>query len=220
MSNLRHEPPSPTSLSSSIDTILQITRHTSPSVDNSDFISDTSSVSSVTTTNTITSSPSTIHLRRKNATSDRICSSATRPLLNAYQQRDLNHIDYKFSSPVLKTNTDALSSPISFLRSSTSFSPTSFTCPKGHEESSSSPPSPIGSSLNQYTGFTSQTSTIDSSRDDISHPTTTTRSMMTMSISPNRHHNQTNSSNPINASISSITNDNYRLKSPRDQIES
>ncbi len=222
MSNLRCEPSPTSSSSSSIDTILQITTRASPSFDNSDFISDTSSVSSVTTTNTITSLPSTIQSRRKNSLRDRIYSSATRPLLNEYRQKDLSHIDYKLSSPVSKTNIDALSSPISSLRSSTSFSPTSFTCPKGHEESSSSSSSssPIGSSLNQYTGFTSQTSIIDSSRDDIGHPTTTIRSMMTMSISPNRHHNQTYSTNPINTSISSMTNNNDGLNQQQDQTES
>jgi hypothetical protein len=186
---------------------LQITTPILPSFDNSDFIDDTSTVSSVTTTtNTIISVPS----RRKSSSCDRIYSSKTRPLLSEYHQKDLNHIDYKFLSPVLNTSTVPLSSsPISPLPSTTSSSSPSalFTCPKGHEESS---PSPIGSSLNQYASFTSQTSTTDSSPDDNSHPTTT-RSIMTMSILPKRHHNQTHST---------ITNNNDGLKNQRDQIES
>ncbi len=172
------------------------------SVDNDDFIPDTANASLVTTrTNTISSLPS----RRINPTYDRIYSpTSTRPLLNAYQQKDSN---YKFLSPVLNTNTASLSSPIS---SSTSSS-ASFTCLKGHEESSSSPSSPIESSLNQYTEFTSQTPSIDSSPDDSCHLTTTaTRSIMTMSISPNRHHNQT---------YSSMTNNTNGLKEQQDQTE-
>jgi hypothetical protein len=44
--------------------------------------------------------------------------------------------------------------------------------------------------------------------------------MMTMSISPNRHHNQTYSTNPINTSISSMTNNNDGLNQQQDQTES
>lgn len=72
--------------------------------------------------------------------------------------------------------------------------------------------SPIGSSLNQYVESTSQTPSIDLSPDDSCHPTTTTtRSIMTMSISPNRHHNQT---------YSSMTNNINELKEQQDQKES
>jgi len=154
--------------------------------------------------NTNTSLPS----QRLNSTTNRIYLSPTRPLLSAYQQKDS---DYKFLSPVLNTNTVSLSSPIS--SSTSSLSPSaSFTCLKGHEESSSSSPtSPIGSSLNQYTEFTLQTPSIDSSPDDSCHPTITSRSIMTMSISPNRHHNQTHSS---------MTNNTNGLKEQQDQTES
>jgi hypothetical protein len=200
----------PTSSSSSVDAILQIPTHTSSSFDTNDFISDTSTTSSVTaTTNTIRSLTSTTPSRYKHSSCDRMHSLKTRPLLSEYQQKDLNHIDYKILSPVLNTNIVPLSSPISSLPSSS----TSFTCPKGHEESSTSP---IGSSLNQYTEFTSQTPSIDSIRDDCSHSTTTARSIMTMSISPNRHHNQTHSLNSINT----MTNNNDGLKQQRDQKES
>ncbi len=97
-------------------------------------------------------------------------------------------------SPILNKNT-------------VSFSPFSFTCQKGHEESS--PSSPRGSSLNQYPELTLQTSSIDSSRDDSCHPTAgTTRSIMTMSISPNRQ------------TYSSMTNNIDGLKQQQDQTES
>lgn len=164
--------------------------------------------SSVTTKKTFTSLPS----RKISPTSyERIYSSTTRPLLNAYQQKDS---DYKVLSPVLNTNTVSLSSPISSLSSSSSLS-NSFTCLKGHEESSSSSPSsssPIGSSLNQYPEFALQTPSIDLSPDDSCHPTTTTtRSIMTMSISPNHHHNQIHSP---------MTNNTNGLKEQQDQKES
>lgn len=147
-------------------------------------------------------SESVLPSKQLNPVCDRIHSSPTRPLFNSYQQKDS---DYKFSSSILNTNTIRLSSPIS-----PSSSSASFTCLKGHEESSSSSPSssPIGSSLNQYTEFTSQTPSVDSSRNDSCHPTT--RTIMTMSISPNRPYNQTHSS---------ITNKKEK-EEERKQIES
>jgi len=167
---------------------------------------DMSNASSVKTATNINLS---LSLRQINPTCDRIYSSPTRPLLNAYQQKDS---DYKFLSPDLNTNTVPLSSPISTSSSSSSssvLSPASFTCLKGHEDSS--PSSPKGSSLNQYTELTSQTPSIDSSPDDSCHPAiTTTRSIMTMSISPNRHHNQTHSL---------MTNNVNGLKEQQDQIK-
>jgi len=127
-------------------------------------------------------------------------------------------------SPVSQTNTVPLSSPVSSIPTST----TSLTCPKGHEQSLSSP---MGSSLNQYTEFTLQTLNADTSRDDIALPTTTsTRSIMTMSMSPNRHHNQIRSAKAIitSAQISPTTNvtittnnsDGLKQQQPRDQTES
>ena len=201
---------------------MQITTRASPSLDTSDFISDTSTASSVTTTNTVTSLSSTILSqtpRQRSPNYERIYSSTIRPLLSEYQQ----HIDYKFSSPVSQTNPIRSSSPPI---STTSTS--SFTCPKGHEQSLSSP---IGSSLNQYAGFTLQTLNIDTTRDDddIGSPTTTktTRSVMTMSMSPNRHHNQTRSAKAIitSAQISPTTNvtnntDGLNQQQQRDQTES
>jgi hypothetical protein len=182
----------------------------------------------VTTTNTVTSLSSTIPpqtSRQRSLSFDRVYSSTIRPLLSDYQQQNSTNIDYKFSSSL----------PIS------SFSPipTFFTCPKGHEQSLPSPigssltlPSPIGSSLNQYRGFTSQTLNIDTSRDDnIDSPTTkTTRSIMTMSMSPNRHHNQTRSAKAIitsaqisptpNVTITTNNSDGLKQQHHRDQIES
>ncbi|UJR08538.1 hypothetical protein I4U23_012800 [Adineta vaga] len=176
-----------------------------------------------TSTNTTTSLPSAVYSRRKNSNFDRVY--ITQPLVIEYQQNHLKHSDHKLLTPISKTNNTTLSSPISSsyrssaTSSSLSSSPISFTCPKGHEESSSS--SPIGSSLNQHPKFTTQTSIIDSSREDIGHRTTTTRSMMTMSISPNRqHHQQTYSTNPINTSNRSMTNTNDGLKQQCDQIDS
>jgi hypothetical protein len=89
----------------------------------------------------------------------------------------------------------------------------------------------MGSSLNQYTEFTLQTLNADTSRDDIALPTTTsTRSIMTMSMSPNRHHNQIRSAKAIitSAQISPTTNvtittnnsDGLKQQQPRDQTES
>ncbi|CAF3630090.1 unnamed protein product [Adineta steineri] len=228
LSKLQRET-SPTRSLSPLDTILPIPKRISPPIiDNSDFISDTSSVSSLTTSNTTTSLPSAIYSRRKIFNYDRIYSTSTRPLLREYQQRNFDYIDSKSLSSILKTDNITLTSSISSSQSpttSSSSSPLSFTCFKGHEESSLSSSSLIGSSLNQHAKFTTQTSTIDSSREDIGHPTTTTtiptRSMMTMSISPNRHHNQTYSMNPINTSIRPMmTNNNDGLKQQRDQIES
>jgi hypothetical protein len=192
---------------------VQIATCASPSLDNSDFISDTSTASSVTTTNnTVTSLSSTIPSQTSRRTSpsfERIYSPKTRPLLSEYQQQNSTHIDYKFLSPVSHTNTVPSSSPVSsFPSSSFSSTPTtSLTCPKGHEQSSLS--SPMGSSLNQYKEFASQTLTADTSRDDIGPPiTTATRSIMTMSMSPNRPHNQTRSAKAIitSAQISPATN--------------
>ncbi|CAF3648633.1 unnamed protein product [Rotaria sordida] len=215
--NERREP-SPTPSSSSIDSVLQIKTRASPSFDSSDFISDTSTASSMTT---VTSLSSIMSSRQKTPIYDHMCSSKTRPLISEYQQTDLNHIDYKFLSPVLNTNTTPLSSPISSLPSSSSFSSssTSFTCPKGHEESSSPSSSPIGSSLNQYAKFTLQTPTTDSSRDDNGH-STSTYGIMNMSMSSNRYHNQIHSSNSIITSNSTMTNNNDGLKSRREQTNS
>jgi hypothetical protein len=88
----------------------------------------------------------------------------------------------------------------------------------------------MGSSLNQYTEFTSQTLNADTYRDDISLLPTTTRSIMTMSMSPNRHHNQTRSAKAIitSAQISPTTNvtitpnnsDGLKQQQQRDQTES
>ncbi len=175
MSNQRRQPPS------SADTLIQITKHTTPTSD------DKSDISSVTTTTSQHTNPSV--------------ATTKRPLLGTYQQKDS---DYKLSSPNLNPNTIPLSSPIS--SSASSLSSTSFTCQKGQEELS---PSPKGSSLNQYLELTSQTESIDSSRDDRCPPTT--RRLMTMSISPNRLHNQTHSS------MTNITNG---LKQQQDQTNS
>ncbi|CAF3613339.1 unnamed protein product [Adineta steineri] len=229
--SIQRREPSPSPSSSSVDTIVQITTRGSPSLDTSDFISDTSTASSVTTTNTVTSLSSPIlspTSRRRSPSYERIYSSTIRPLLSEYQQQNSPRIDYKFiSPPVPQTNTIHPSSTISSSSSSTPTSP--FTCPKGHEQSSSSP---IGSSLNQYAGFTLQTLNIDTSRDDIGSPTTkTTRSIMTMSMSPNRHHNQTRSAKAIvtSAQITPTTNvtitanntdDGLKQQQQRDQTES
>ena len=203
---------------------MQITTRTSPSLDSSDFISDTSTASSVTTTNTVTSLSSTIlsqASRRPSPNFDRVCSSPTRPSLSEYQQHDSARIAYKFLTPVSNTNTTRSSSPVSPFPSRTFSSPppppppspaTSLTCPKGHEQPSSSSSSPMRSSLNQYAEFTSQTPTADTSREDMGPRTTTsttaTRTIMTMSMSPNRHHNQTRSAKAIitSAQISPSTN--------------
>jgi len=162
--------------------------------------------------------------RRTSPIFERTYSSTIRPLLSEYQQQNSAHIDYKFLSPVSQTNTVPLSSSIS----STPTSTTSFTCPKGHEQSLSSP---MSSSLNQYREFTSQTLNGDTSRDDIGPPiTTTTHSIMNMSMSPNRHYNQTRSAKAImrSAQISptrtvTITTNNIDFQTQdgiRDQTES
>ena len=91
----------------------------------------------------------------------------------------------------------------------------------------------MGSSLNQYSDFTSQTLNTDISLDDIGSPSTTTtstHSIMTMSMSPNRHHNQTRSAKAIitSAQISPTTNvtitannsDGLKQQQQRDQTES
>jgi hypothetical protein len=160
---------------------VQITTRASPTFDDRDIVSNTSTASSVK------------DLQRTSLTFDRAYPSTISPLLNEYQQPTSNHINYKFFSPVLNTNTTPSSSLISSLPSSTSSFPASYTCPKGHEQSSSL----LGSSLNQYIEFASQTQTADTSRDDIGHPSTTTRSVMTVSLSPNRHLNQTRLVNAI-----------------------
>ncbi|CAF3030237.1 unnamed protein product [Rotaria sp. Silwood2] len=218
---------SSTSLSSSsVDTIGQITERRSPSYDNSDFMSDTSTASSITTTNTLTSLCSTIpsHMsRRTSPNSERIHSSIKRPLLSEYQQQNLTPVDYKLSSPAITIRS---TSPIS-LPSSISTSITSFAQPKGHEQSLSSSK---GSSLNQYTEFTSQTLAADTSRNNIGPSTTiTTRSIMTMSMSPNRHHNQTRSAKAIitssqispstNVTIMTNNSDGLKQQQQRDQSE-
>jgi len=88
----------------------------------------------------------------------------------------------------------------------------------------------MSSSLNQYTEFTLQTLNADTSRDDIGPPTTTsTRSIMTMSMSPNRHHNQTRSAKAIitssqispttNVTITANNNDGLKQQQQRDQTE-
>ncbi|CAF2658268.1 unnamed protein product [Rotaria sp. Silwood2] len=203
---------SPTPSSSSMDSVLQIKTRASPSFDNSDFISDTSTASSMTT---VTSLGSNFSSRRRSPIYDHIISLKTRPLISEYQQKDLNHIDYKFLSPILNTNTTPLSSPVSSLSSSSSISSTYFTSSKGHEESSPSS-SPIGSSLNQYTKFTLQTPTTDSSRDNDGH-STTTNGIMNMSMSLNRYNNQTHSPNSIITSNSAMTNNHDGLKQQREQ---
>ena len=225
-----------------MDTLVQITSRTSPSLDNSDFISDTSTASSVTTNNTITSMCSSIpsfrFSHRPSSTSDSICSSPTRSFLSEYPHPQPGQIDYKVFTPVSNTNLVPIASPISSSPSSTSSHSTStaaVACPKGHEQLSSSSsslssfPSPMRSSLNQYAKFTSQTPTADTSRDDIS-PATTTRSLMTMSMSPNRHHNQTRSVKAIiasaqispNTDVTITTNNGDGLKQHKqgDQTES
>jgi hypothetical protein len=89
----------------------------------------------------------------------------------------------------------------------------------------------MNSSLNQYREFTSQTLNADTSRDDIAlSPTTTTRSIMTMSMSPNRHHNQTRSAKAIitsaqisptsNVTITTNNSDGLKQQQQRDQTES
>lgn len=192
-------------LSSLAETIVSITSRRSPSIDSSDFISDTSAASSISTINTLTSVSSTVPSymsRRTSPSFVRDPSSTQRPILNEYSQQNETNIDYKFFSPVKSTNTIPLSSPVSSSSSST----TTFTCSKGHEQSLSSCK---GSSLNQYPKFTSQTLNADISRDDIGpSTTTTTRTIMTMSMSPNRHHNQTRSAKAIitSAQISPTTN--------------
>lgn len=218
---------------------MQITSRASPSLDNSDFISDTSTASSVTTANTLTSVcssiPSVRFSHRPNSTSDSICSSPTRSFLSEYPPRaHATQIDYRVLTPVSNIDLASTASPITSSPSSTSSLSTStaaVACPKGHDQlssssSSSSFPSPMRSSLNQYAKFTSQTPTADTSRDDIS-PATTTRSLMTMSMSPNRHHNQTRSVKAIIASaqispstdVTSTTNNGDGLKQ-QDQTES
>ena len=222
-----------------MDTLVQVTSRASPSLDNSDFISDTSTASSVTTANTLTSIcssiPSARFSHRPSSTSDSICSSPTRSYLSEYPPRaQAAQIDYRVLTPVSNTNLASTASPITSSPSSTSTLSTStaaVACPKGHDQlslssSSSSFPSPMRSSLNQYAKFTSQTPTADTSRDDIS-PATTTRSLMTMSMSPNRHHNQTRSVKAIiasaqissNTDVTSTTNNGDGLKQ-QDQTES
>ncbi|CAF1625865.1 unnamed protein product [Rotaria magnacalcarata] len=224
LSNERREL-SPSSSLSSIDSILQNRTRSSPSFDNNDLISDTSTASSL---NTITSLTSILSSRQKSPIREYICSPTTRSLLREYQQKDLNRIDCRILSPVLNTNTIAASStPISSLPSSSFSSPSSsssstyLTCPKGHGESPSSP-SPVESTLNQCADFTLQTPTTDASLDDSSHPTTPTKahSLMNMSMSSNRYNNQTYSSNPIMTSIPPMTNSNDGLKQQQEQIKS
>ena len=194
----------------------------------------------MTTTNTVTSLCSTIPSqisRRISPSFERFYSSTKRPFVSEYQhqqqqqqqRRNSSHIDYKFLSPASQTNNVPLTSPISARSTSTN---TCVTCPKGHEQSLLSP---INSSLNQYREFTSQTFNADTSRDDIASPTTTTTttttsSLMTMSMSPNRHHNQTRSAKAIitSAQISPTTNvtittnnaDGLRQQQQGDQTES
>ena len=196
-----HPISSPTPSLSSADAALHIPLRTSPLFDNSDFISDTSSLSSSTTT----SLPSVVYSRRKNSNFDRVYETGTQPFVIEYQQNSSKHIDPKLSTPILKTNNMILSSPIS----------SSF---RSSITSSSSSSSPIGPSLNQQSKFTTQTSIIDSSREDIGHLTTTTRSLMNMSISPNRQ--QTYSTNPLNASNRSMTTNNDGLKQQHEAIDS
>ncbi|CAF3423716.1 unnamed protein product [Rotaria sp. Silwood1] len=218
---------SPSLSSSSVDALVHVTGCTSPSYDNSDFMSDTSTASSITTANTLTSLSSIIpsHIsRRTSPNSERIHPSIKRPLLNEYQQQNLTPIDYKFSSPAITVRSI---SPIS-LPPSISTSITSYAQSKGHEQSLSSAK---GSSLNQCTEFTSQTLTADTSRDNIGPSTTiTTRSIMTMSMSPNRHHNQTRSAKAIitssqispspNVTIMTNNSDGLKQQQQRDQTES
>ncbi|CAF3875516.1 unnamed protein product, partial [Rotaria magnacalcarata] len=225
-SNKRRE--SSYSISSlSVDTITQSTPRALSPVDSNDFASDTSAASSettTTTTNTLTSISSIIPSRIARRTSsnniERIQSLTKRPLLSEYQQKHSTRIDYKSLSPA---NTVSLSSPIS-----PSASITSFTYPKGHEQSLSSTK---GSSLNQYQELTSQTLTADTSRNNIGPTATiTTRRIMTMSMSPNRHHNQTRSAKAIITSsqispttnVTITTNNGDGLKPPehQDQKES
>lgn len=90
----------------------------------------------------------------------------------------------------------------------------------------------MSSSLNQYKEFTPQTLTADTSRDDIGPPTlASTRSIMTMSMSPNRHHhNQIRSAKAIitsaqispttNISITTNNSDGLKQQQQRDQTES
>lgn len=238
--------PSRSPSSSSVDTIVQITARASPSVDNSDFFSDTSAASSITTTaNTITSLtsivPSQISRRTSPSSStERPHSSTKRPLTSDYHQQQKQtstRIDYKSSSPVSQTNiissSSSSSSPISSFSSllTPSTASSTYTCPKGHEQPLSSP---ISSSLNQYTKFTLQTLNTDTTRDDIGPPspslTKTTRTVMTMSMSPNRHHNQTRSAKAIitSSQISSSANvtftpnnaDGLKQQQQQDQTES
>ncbi|CAF3317349.1 unnamed protein product [Rotaria socialis] len=217
---------SPSPSLSSIDSMWQNRTRSSPSFDNNDLISDTSTASSL---NTITSLTSILSARQKSPIREYICSPRTRSSLHEYQQKDLNHIDCKILSPVLNTKTIAASStPISSLPSSSFPSPSSsstdFTWPKGHGEPSSSP-SPVESTLNQCTDFTLQTPTTDASLDDSGHPTTPTtatkaHSLMNMSMSSNRYNNQTYSSNPIMTSIPPMTNSNDGLRQQQEQIKS
>ncbi|CAM4916125.1 unnamed protein product [Rotaria socialis] len=225
-SNKRHE--SSSSISPlSVDTITQIAPRALSPMDSNDFASDTSAASSVTTTtttNTLTSISSIIPSRTSRRTSfnniERIQSPTKRPLLSEYQQKHSTRIDYKSLPPA---NTVSSSSPIS-----PSASITSFTYPKGHEQSLSSTK---GSSLNQYPEFTSQTLTADTSRNNIGPTATiTTCRIMTMSMSPNRYHNQTRSAKAIITSsqispttnVTITTNNGDGLKPPehQDQKES
>ena len=84
-------------------------------MDNSDFISDTSSVSSLSTpTRALTSLVSNVRSPQRNPTFARIHSSTTRPLRTEYVQYLSNEIDYRHLSPVSNTNTiSSFSSPIS-----------------------------------------------------------------------------------------------------------
>ena len=165
--------------------------------------------------NTITSLNSSVHSRQKYPINEPIYLSRSRPLLSKDQHNDFNHINDQFSSTILNTNTVSLSSPMSRLPSSSSL--TSFTCPKSHEESLSPL---VRSSLNQYSEFTSQTSTSDALREHDDH-STATDNLTTMSMSLNHHHqHQTYSTNTIITSTPTMTINHNGLKQQRDQTES
>lgn len=211
---------------------------TSPTPSNSDFIGDTSTASSATSNFTLTSLsariPSPASVSSLISCFDQTQSStrlSRRTFLSEYQNANSTNIDYKVLTPTTNTNAVQTSSPISSSPQSSSSIPitTSFTCPKGHEQlSTSSSPSlsssPMRSSLNQYTEFTSQTPTADTARDNIS-PRTTTRTIMTMSMSPNHHHNQTRSAKAIissaqispNTDLTSATNNSAGLKQQKQE---
>lgn len=158
--------------------------------------------------------------RRTSPNIERVYSPSLRPLLNEYQQKNPTHIDYKSFST---TNTNSSSSPISSIASIISLTPS-----KGHEQLLSSSK---GSSLNQYPEFTLQTSTADTSRDNSGpSPTITTHRIMTMSMSPNRHHNKMRSAKAIitssqispttNVTITANNTNGLNQQQQRDQKES